>query len=514
MSEGKNQTISVNEALNRNATNPASLDGQPEVYPKKTGGVAEPQKAPVAEPQQEEQQQPQEATQQPQEQVSTLSPETESELVRAEELIYGKKQEDLGKYVAMGMGKNVQEEPEFQPVRATYAGAGNYAITNVLDGDTVVAVDLDTKEAFSLRLRGVDADESYADGGQEARRYVADKLRNAKDIRFHFTGGDIYGRKISEIVVDGDNLSLSLLRDGYAELRPLGGDTNPDSIREYDNAYFDGRLNRKGRWTKGWLNLEDPKTQRVKHAGGDEVAIARAVVYADAQKAAKRARGLLNYPDTNSQRKTYAYYGAMRSEAGILGIAPAREQTKFASSVAWRCATGSVFPASKAQTKPAVKESPAPTVSTTSILVSAGTNERSPSREAMRLPDFPSVRIMISTRGQFSKIPRKNSSAEIFFGNPTVSTSTGNSSSLTFKIVARASESARMFFEKKFCRKLMSNTRIDFSGTQSRNLNIVARERESRCAREPKQTAAARRARASVSGKNGMSSHAQFSAKT
>jgi len=252
----------------------------------------QPQQAPV-EPQQEEQQQPQEAAQQPQEQVSTLSPETESELVRAEEIIYGKKQEDLGKYVAMGMGKDVQEEPEFQPVRATYAGSGNYAITQVLDGDTVVAVDLDTKEAFRLRLRGVDADESYADGGQEARRYVADKLRNAKDIRFRFTGGDVYGRKISEVVVDGDNLSLSLLRNGYAELRGLGDNADSDAIREYDNAYFDGRLNRKGRWTKGWLNLEDPKTQRVKHAGGDEIAIARAVVYADAQKAAKRAREVI-----------------------------------------------------------------------------------------------------------------------------------------------------------------------------------------------------------------------------
>ena len=88
-------------------------------------------------------------------------------------------------------------------------------VNRVIDGDTICM-------NGRLRFACIDTPEigrfPFQDepGAQEARRVVRNSLKNGFDVHIHRV--DSFGRLIVTIIVDGDNLNLRLVEQGYAKV--------------------------------------------------------------------------------------------------------------------------------------------------------------------------------------------------------------------------------------------------------------------------------------------------------
>lgn len=94
------------------------------------------------------------------------------------------------------------------------SGSQAVEVIRVIDGDTFVAK-IDGQEK-TIRLEGIDAPEIDQAYGQEAKMYLEDLIEGQK---FSVSGdedSDQYDRYIVKALVKGQDVSLSLLRGGYA----------------------------------------------------------------------------------------------------------------------------------------------------------------------------------------------------------------------------------------------------------------------------------------------------------
>jgi len=225
MSEGKNQTISVNEALNRNATNPASLDGQPDVHTKKKGGK------------------------------KTVTPMV-SERVQNE--VVPKTTE---RAPALAQPVKEQEPAPAQPSRDTFdvvpdvnvaveAGAiptsdgslwtpvvadDGAKILELLDGDTV---ELENAGGWKerLRLSNYDAPEKSQEYGSESTKALEKLLGGAKSVKIVRDGVDRYGRTTGRLIVDGEDVATRLIKSGDGQAyKTSGGSALPLYQKEAEN---------------------------------------------------------------------------------------------------------------------------------------------------------------------------------------------------------------------------------------------------------------------------------------
>ena len=111
----------------------------------------------------------------------------------------------------------------------------NYAITRVIDGDTV-AFKADflpdpLKKELSIRVYGVDTPEKGHRAkcekenqmGQEATKFTFNLIKNAKNTRVVLVDWDKYGgRVLGDILIDDRSLRNLLIEKGYA--RPYFGE--------------------------------------------------------------------------------------------------------------------------------------------------------------------------------------------------------------------------------------------------------------------------------------------------
>ena len=79
-----------------------------------------------------------------------------------------------------------------------------YRVLSVSDGDTVTINDHGEKR--KLRLYGIDAPEKDQEYGMESRQYLYDRIQG-KDINIDFISKDRYGRDISIIYINGENIN-------------------------------------------------------------------------------------------------------------------------------------------------------------------------------------------------------------------------------------------------------------------------------------------------------------------
>lgn len=85
-------------------------------------------------------------------------------------------------------------------------------ILRVIDGDTYV---LQTaEEALKIRMDGIDAPESDQEFGAEAKEFLNKYLYKAAKVIPN--GVDRYGRTIGTLFVDGVNINLLMVRDGFS----------------------------------------------------------------------------------------------------------------------------------------------------------------------------------------------------------------------------------------------------------------------------------------------------------
>lgn len=122
-----------------------------------------------------------------------------------------------------------------------------------VDGDTA---NFDTKSYGNVNVRfsGVNTPETRHPTlgleyyGKEASAYIEEKLRNADtiEIEWDLTQAPSRNRPIGIIFVDGVNLNILLVKEGYGDLRYLEEDM--PYAREYMEALKYAQENKLGRW--------------------------------------------------------------------------------------------------------------------------------------------------------------------------------------------------------------------------------------------------------------------------
>lgn len=118
-----------------------------------------------------------------------------------------------------------------------------YKVLYVSDGDTVVVEDHGDKR--KLRLYGIDAPEKTQEYGLESKEYLHRKI-NGKYIHIDFISKDRYGRDISIIYLDNENINELMVREGYAWWYK---DYAKNDLK-YMNNEKKAREEKKGLWSK------------------------------------------------------------------------------------------------------------------------------------------------------------------------------------------------------------------------------------------------------------------------
>jgi endonuclease YncB( thermonuclease family) len=132
--------------------------------------------------------------------------------------------------------------------------AGEYQVSRVVDGDTIIVKKGATK--LTIRLVGIDAPKvshkKYEPGqpfGQQSTKYLAGLVLNKPvDIKSH--GPVRYGRTLSEVFLDGNNINLELVKAGLAEVY-RGTPAKGQNMEPYWKAEEEARKAGNGMWVLG-----------------------------------------------------------------------------------------------------------------------------------------------------------------------------------------------------------------------------------------------------------------------
>ena len=87
-------------------------------------------------------------------------------------------------------------------------------VVAVLDGDTIEVLD-DNKKLNRVRLIEIDAPERGQAYGRVAQKALAQKI-NQRQVQVKYKEKDRYGRILGEIILNGENINLWLVQNGYA----------------------------------------------------------------------------------------------------------------------------------------------------------------------------------------------------------------------------------------------------------------------------------------------------------
>ena len=132
--------------------------------------------------------------------------------------------------------------------------AGEYKVTRVIDGDTLVVQKGAT--SLTIRLVGIDAPEvshkKYEPGqsySQQSTKHLAKlALNRSADVKSY--GADRYGRILGEVLVDGNNVNLEMVKTGLAEVY-RGTPAPGQDVGPYWRAEEEARKAGKGMWQLG-----------------------------------------------------------------------------------------------------------------------------------------------------------------------------------------------------------------------------------------------------------------------
>lgn len=115
-------------------------------------------------------------------------------------------------------------------------------IVKIIDGDTV---NVSGKNNYTCRLYGIDAPESSQAYGKEATNHLKSLILN-KNVNIEFTGNVTYGRQVCRIKLNGVDINLAMVKEGYAWAYKQYLERPHAS--EYIEAENSARKARKGLW--------------------------------------------------------------------------------------------------------------------------------------------------------------------------------------------------------------------------------------------------------------------------
>lgn len=100
---------------------------------------------------------------------------------------------------------------------ACASGAQAWTLDRVVDGDTVSLVD--GSRTVRIRLACIDAPEQRQGQGRRSTQALLADLQG-KDIGIEVESRDRYGRTVAYLIVDGQNVNLRQVLDGWAWVYP------------------------------------------------------------------------------------------------------------------------------------------------------------------------------------------------------------------------------------------------------------------------------------------------------
>ncbi len=94
-------------------------------------------------------------------------------------------------------------------------GADDFSgkVISVHDGDTIRV--LDGKQQKKVRLFGIDAPEANQDFGSVSRDFLKSKIHK-QNVKIEFKENDQYGRIVGVVFLNGENMNLRMVKEGYA----------------------------------------------------------------------------------------------------------------------------------------------------------------------------------------------------------------------------------------------------------------------------------------------------------
>lgn len=115
------------------------------------------------------------------------------------------------------------------------------------DGDTVTVLD-SSQQQHKIRLAGIDAPERAQAFGNRSKQHLSEAIFG-KTVRIEFYKRDRYRRKVGVVRLEGIDMNLRQVEDGFAwhDLRYAHEQTHEDRIR-YSSAEANARRNRLGLW--------------------------------------------------------------------------------------------------------------------------------------------------------------------------------------------------------------------------------------------------------------------------
>ncbi len=137
----------------------------------------------------------------------------------------------------------------------TLSLAGEFKVTRVYDGDTILVI-RDRTVTRKVRLVGIDAPETsrkkYEPGqpySQQSKKYLASLILN-RTVTITSYALDVYNQVLGEVIWEGININLEMVRSGLAEVNrgnpPKGLDLEP-----YWKAEKQAKAAMRGMWGLG-----------------------------------------------------------------------------------------------------------------------------------------------------------------------------------------------------------------------------------------------------------------------
>ena len=120
---------------------------------------------------------------------------------------------------------------------STSFGDDSFRVVGIHDGDSITVLSVEKKQ-IKIRLEGIDAPELKQAFGSRAKEHLS-SLIMGKDVTLIVKGEDLYKRTLSKILLDSQDVNLSMVRDGFA--------WNYSKYSK-DKKFAEARTKKKGLW--------------------------------------------------------------------------------------------------------------------------------------------------------------------------------------------------------------------------------------------------------------------------
>lgn len=122
-------------------------------------------------------------------------------------------------------------------------------VVGIVDGDTVTVLDLKLKRQITIRLAGIDAPEKKQDYGAAAKQKLSDLIFEKK-VTILIYKQDRYGRSIGKILLDGRDINLMMVEEGFAwHYKEYENEQSAEDRKLYAAAEINARSAKTALWS-------------------------------------------------------------------------------------------------------------------------------------------------------------------------------------------------------------------------------------------------------------------------